>query len=143
MPGRYPTFWVLTTRALAMPEALAALWWRALTRATWSESVALRQIMLVSRNMNGLYDPDGPVTPRPLIACLEALVGERRLSRQDANRCMEYVLAQTGRDGQWAATTRPPPSPQRTRLGAVCFSVRGHDSDAAPGFVGVASARLR
>jgi hypothetical protein len=84
--------------------------WTALTAAHWSRAVAVRSMVLAQsalatdwREVVRLYE--GSMAPGALIATLEDLIKEERLSPLVARRIEEHVLHQTGPRGQWKGDT--------------------------------------
>jgi hypothetical protein len=96
-----------------LDERTARRWWTAVCRARWSVVQEWRQrVVLFDQGIIApLTDPqavdavarflDTSAAPAQVMAILEALVGERVLSRQDARQMETKVLARVNRHGQW------------------------------------------
>jgi hypothetical protein len=96
-PGTYSNF----TKFLRLPDADARLFWQAVWRSRWSESVALRQIFALRDWL--VFDgmADGIASPHNLVKIIENLVREGVLMRQAATHLEERVLAATHTSGRW------------------------------------------
>jgi hypothetical protein len=91
------------------PPERASLW-RALCRATWSETVELREftIRFSPHQQNARAALDTTLAPPQWVACLERLVQEGVLTRACATRIEEALLRHTGPDGAWQPLPRQP-----------------------------------
>jgi hypothetical protein len=108
-----PPLFRCLARYLALDEAQAHTWWRALAAARWSVAVEWRRALLycdqrLATAPPGLEAVDGAVafigtvaSPAQTLAVLEALVQEQRLSRQDARGMEDKILVQTDQHGCW------------------------------------------
>jgi hypothetical protein len=94
---RFAAYWRL-------PAALTRLWWQALSQSRYTQPQALRQAGLLWEGTS-LADPAAVVhqtcAPVEVVAVLEALVHEGRLSRQRATQVEEHLLARVTREGHW------------------------------------------
>ena len=98
-----PVFWQFA-RYWRLPERLTRLWWQALSQSRYSQPQALRQAWLLWDGAP-IADPTSVVqrtcAPAEVVAVLEALVHEGRLTRQLATQMEEVLLARATREGTW------------------------------------------
>jgi hypothetical protein len=104
---RVPQVWGLLAAYFELEAPLSRAWWGALERARWSEARELRQTLAFFDTQEAagvdviLRFFQHRVTPQAIVDVLEALVGERLLSRQKATLLEEAVLRRVTRGGQW------------------------------------------
>jgi hypothetical protein len=98
----------LTSRGVPLAPALRWLWWRAITKARWSESVQWRQAFLAFTGRPGRTSfreaevfASEHCTPRDLIALVENLVKEGVMLPRDGRMIEEALLQQCDARGQW------------------------------------------
>ena len=109
MVANPPQLWVwLCTHWCPLPQSMAWLWWRALTKAQWSQAGAWRETFCDFERPDRVLSRDliegflqEIATPKHLVDLLEALREEGKLLRRDAHHLQELVLTQTDRDGHW------------------------------------------
>jgi hypothetical protein len=80
-------------------------WWRALSLSNDSQAITLRGTLQYRcvryQRMDLARLLRSSLSPQALIESVEALVAERRLSRQFANRVQNAVLQRVGPTGAW------------------------------------------
>ena len=102
-----PPLWlVFCTEWLSLSRTKTEQWWQALTASGWSRAATLRSTVLGQRvlatdwqQVVRLYTDH--MAPGELIARLEDLILEGRLSPVQGRRIKEHVLRLTDRTGQW------------------------------------------
>jgi hypothetical protein len=86
----------------------ATRFWRALYRAKWTESAGLRQRLVHFEGRSSDQRLKGVdafvrqhITPRDILAAIEALAGEGLLSPRERANIEEAVLARVDAAGRW------------------------------------------
>ena len=104
-----PALWaVMACEYLGWSKAEAWSLWRVILDARYSIVVAFRQRLLFAP-IAEVPHFQRMVSPAAMVELFEALVQERKLSRQEANRYAEAVLSRTTADGRWEAASMPSP----------------------------------
>jgi len=104
MQLRIPTVFWQFAAYWHLPAALTRAWWQALSQSRYAQPTALRQAWLLWEGAP-IADPaslvHGTGAPAEVIAAVEALVHEGRLSRLLASQVEECLLARVTREGTW------------------------------------------
>jgi hypothetical protein len=102
-----PQSFAILTLQWDVPIPLARSWWAALASSEWTVPCTWRQQILLF-DASGLGDLDHFLHqvcgPQNLVAVLEALTQERRLSREHATTIEECLLARADHTGAWRTT---------------------------------------
>jgi len=85
---------------------MTAGWWQAVQRSRWTRATALRSMVLCQAAVASEWQQierayQTALAPEALMAGIEDLVTERRLTRRDAVALEEAIFQRTGTDGHW------------------------------------------
>jgi hypothetical protein len=97
-----PLIWYVAVKAIALPEALARVWWKAVEGSRWSEVVEWRQALVLLQTFGDPTSlPTVVWTPQRCLAILDRLYQEQRLRHADRVLLQEYILRQVDPTGHW------------------------------------------
>ena len=105
-----PPLFKTLVQVLALADTMAATWWRSVWSSQWSNTIEWRRAMLhfdlhtvPHQGLDAVLPAwEGELLrPKRLIAILEDLVAERRLSRTAASTISEAVLVRLDAQGRW------------------------------------------
>lgn len=99
---RQPELWELLMGIWGIDPPLSRQWWTALASATWSDSRAWRQeLLLTIRLGNPEAVAHTTCAPAKVVHMVEQLVHEGVLGRRPATAIEERLLKCVRHDGQW------------------------------------------
>jgi hypothetical protein len=97
-----PSWQIVVTDLWCLPESEANYFWYSLIHTGYSRPVSMRQRFALAGVVHISNTFWGELCrPHTVIACLEALVHEKRLTRQRASRIEECLLREVDQHGNW------------------------------------------
>jgi hypothetical protein len=110
-----PLLWQALCAYFGLAPTLTRRTWQALSRAQWTVAAQFRAAVLLAEGRLGARQGAGllafcqaSASPPQLMAVVEALRGEGVLSREDATRWEEQMLAKLDAAGRWRSEQNIP-----------------------------------